>query len=95
MVWHFAQPPRTVEIDEQFERSYVFIGVMERYQESLDALAAALGKTRIKLAHLNATPRDDGEYDKWRRLYRRCFADEYAAYEAALRRNDELLKRYL
>jgi len=94
-VWHFPQPPNFVDIGEQMDRSYVFVGVMERYQESLDALAAVLGKRRIDVVHLNATERGSSDYEKWRPFYRRHFAEEYAIYEAALRRNDELLKRYL
>jgi hypothetical protein len=93
-VWHFPQPPNVADIGEQMDRSYVFVGIMERYQESLDALAAVLGKQRIDVAHLNATERESNNYENLRRFYRRHFADEYTVYEAALRRNDALLKRY-
>ena len=68
---------------------------MERYQESLDALAGALGKRRHEVPHLNQTRREENDYEQWRPFYRAHFADEYVIYEAALRRNDELLKRYV
>jgi hypothetical protein len=93
LIWYFPQRLDAADAGTQMDRSFVFVGVMERYQESLDALAAALDKKRLKVAHLNQTERT-AEYEEWRRFYRRHFADEYAVYEAALRRNDELLKRY-
>jgi Sulfotransferase family len=95
IVWHFPQRPDVAAPDAQMDRSYVFVGVMERYQDSLDALAAALGKRRVKIPHLNKTARENNDYEKWRQFYRKHFADEYQVYEAALRRNDELLRRYL
>jgi hypothetical protein len=95
IVWYFPQKPDVVAIDKQMDTSFVFVGIMERYQESLDALAAVLGKRRMTVPHLNDTPRDEDDYETWRPFYRQHFADEYEVYEAALRRNDELLKRYL
>lgn len=93
LIWYFPHRPDVVDIGAQMDRSYVFIGIMERYQESLDALARALGKRRIKVPHLNDTPRENN-YEELRPFYRKHFADEYAVYEAALRHNDELLRRY-
>jgi hypothetical protein len=95
IIWHFPLRPEVAEPAVQMDRSYVFVGVMERYQDSLDGLAAVLGKRRVKIPHLNKTEREDNDYEKWRPFYRKHFADEYAVYEAALRRNDEFLKRYL
>jgi len=95
LVWFLPQPLDIAEVGEQMDRSYVFVGIMERYQDSLNALASALGKRRIKIPHLNRTEREANEYESWRPFYRRHFADEYVVYEAALKRNDELLKRYL
>jgi hypothetical protein len=94
LIWYFPQPPGIKDIVTQMERSFVFVGVMERYQESLDALAGVLGKRRVRVAHLNQTDRTN-DYEEWRPFYRMHFADEYEVYEAALKRNDELLKRYL
>jgi hypothetical protein len=95
LIWYFPQLPDVIEIAEQLDRSYVFVGIMERYQDSLDALATVLGKRRMKIPRLNDMPREDNDYEKWRPFYREHFADEYAVYEAALKRNDELLRRYL
>jgi hypothetical protein len=94
LIWYFPHRPIEVGIPEQMDQLFVFVGIMERYQDSLDALAHALGKSRVKVTHLNQTERAN-EYDGWRRFYRNHFADEYAVYEAALKRNDELLKRFL
>lgn len=92
-VWFFPQRPDVADIAAQMDKSFVFVGIMERYQESLDALAIALGKRRINVPHLNRSPREN-DYEEWRPFYRKHFAEEYAIYEAALRRNDELLRRY-
>jgi hypothetical protein len=94
IIWHFPQRPDVVDIGTQMDKSFVFVGIMERYQASLDALAVALGKRRIMVPHLNQTPRDQNDYEQWRPFYRKHFADEYTVYEAALKRNDELLRRY-
>jgi hypothetical protein len=94
-VWHFPQLPSAAEIGTQMDRTFVFVGIIERYQDSRDALAAALGKQRMNVPHLNDTSYVASDYESWRPFYRDNFADEYAVYEAALRRNDELLKRYL
>jgi hypothetical protein len=95
LIWHFPEATDVAGIEAQMDRSYVFVGVMERYQQSLDALAKALGKRRIAVSRLNTTEYEEDEYERWRPFYRKHFADEYAVYEAALRRNDRLLKRYL
>jgi hypothetical protein len=94
LMWYFPESPNVTDIAEQMDRSFVFVGVMERYQQSLDALAAALAKKPTKIPHLNDTPREH-DYEEWRPFYRKHFADEYAVYEAALKRNDELLRRHL
>src|SRR3954469_22936802 len=52
------------------------------------------GQEACEDPHLNDTPRERNDYEEWRPFYRKHFADEYAVYEAALKRNDELLKRY-
>jgi hypothetical protein len=78
IIWYFPQPPDVAEIGEQMDRSYVFVGIVERYQDSLDALAGALGKKRVKIPHLNDTPRERNDYEEWRPFYRKHFADEYA-----------------
>jgi hypothetical protein len=93
LIWYFPHRPDVIDVAVQMDTSYVFLGIMERYQESLDALAIALGKRRINVPHLNRSPRDS-DYEEWRPFYREHFADEYAVYEQALRRNDELLRRY-
>jgi hypothetical protein len=49
----------------------------------------------MNVPHLHDTSYVASDYESWRPFYRDNFADEYAVYEAALRRNDELLKRYL
>jgi hypothetical protein len=94
VIWHFPKLPNEVPIAEQMDRSFVFVGIMERYQESLDALACALGKRRMKVAHLNRTERTN-EYEELRKFYRQHFTEEYEVYETALKRNDELLRQYL
>jgi len=93
LIWYFPEPVEHTNVGAQMDRRFVFVGIMERYKESLDALAKALGKKPAKLEHLNETKRSD-DYSEWRQFYRSNFADEYAVYEAALKRNDELLKRY-
>lgn len=93
LIWHLPQRLKAADAGAQMDRSFVFVGIMERYQDSLDALAVAFGKRPRKVPHLNKTSRET-DYEEWRPFYRQHFADEYAVYEAALKRNDELLKQY-
>jgi hypothetical protein len=94
MISQFPEPPEAGNFGALMDEKFVFVGIMERYQESLDALAAVLGKPRADAVRLNESRSANGEYEHLRAFYRRHFADEYEIYEAGRARNDELIRRY-
>jgi len=71
-----------------FERGFVFIGITERYTESVAALAAALGKpVPTHVPHVNATQENKASLESYRAFYEQHFSDEYTVYDEARRRN--------
>lgn len=92
----FAQLPALgdcADFGALLDRRFVFVGVTERYQDSLDALAAAFGKPQATMAHLNTTERPAHDLVRFRPLYERHFAAEFEFYEAACSRNTELIRK--
>ena len=86
-VWHMPREPGSEITDELHDRFFVFIGVMERYEASISALARVLGKPDLHLPHVNATPRDGDDLTHWRAFYGKHFEDEYDIYEKACELN--------
>ncbi|MBN1917245.1 MAG: sulfotransferase family 2 domain-containing protein [Verrucomicrobia bacterium] len=70
-------------IDEHF----VFVGITEKMQESVDALADRLGKPRVELERRNVTPRDDGASPEAIARFKERHQLEYALYNYALELN--------
>jgi hypothetical protein len=85
-IWHMPVPPGTVDLDKVFDSHFVFVGIMERFAESLRGLAAALGKPPLSPPHINITERD-ADFAHWQRVYEKHFADEYELYEKACAHN--------
>jgi Sulfotransferase family len=83
------QFPDTAHYSESIglmDRKFVFVGIMERYADSLNALSTALGKPPSTVAHLNQSEHTE-DFGSWRVFYEKHFAPEYEIYEAALSRN--------
>ena len=93
-VWQFPDVANHTDIGDLMDRRFVFVGIMERYRESLDALAAVLGKPKAPAVHFNKTKRADNACEAWRPFYEKHFAAEFEIYEAALARNADLIQRY-
>lgn len=89
-VWHMPVPPGTADWDRVFEERFLFVGIMERYSQSLAGLAAALGKPPLTPPHVNALERDR-DFGRWRGFYEKSFADEYELYAKARAWNTALL----
>lgn len=85
-VWFLPRPPGTIALDRMIDEGFVFLGTVEHLPDSIRALAAVLGRPPVDLPHLNAAPRPDTSYEKWRSFYESRFADEYRLYDAALAR---------
>jgi hypothetical protein len=92
MVSQFPEPPGPDNFGALMDEKFVFVGIMERYQESLDALAAVLGKPRVEAVRLNKHPSENGAYESLRPFYKKHFTDEYAIYDAGRARNDALIR---
>jgi hypothetical protein len=95
MHWHFPSSNAPHLISEAMDSRFVFIGIMERFQPSLDALAAILGKPAAKIGHVNITERPAHDLNSWRPFYEKNFSVEFEIYEAARTRNRELIAQYL
>jgi hypothetical protein len=65
---HFPGTARYSESIGLMDQKFVFIGIMERYPESLDALSKALGKPPSTLAHLNQSEHTE-DFESWRGFY--------------------------
>ena len=87
-VWHF--PFRDQPIEDVLEQKFVFIGMMDRYRDSVAALSAALGKPMIDVPHLNASARIT-DYNMWRPFFERNFVDELEIYEKARKLFDAMI----
>lgn len=75
-----------------FDASLVFVGIMERYTKSLDALSAALGKPTLRLSHENAAIQPVHDFERWRSFYEKNFTREYTVYEGACKINDHMIE---
>ena len=92
MIWQLPEPANIANIGALMDEKFVFVGIMERYQESLDALAAVLGKPPVKAVRLNEHPSENAAYESLRPFYKKHFAAEYAIYDAGRARNDALIR---
>jgi hypothetical protein len=90
---HFPDTAHYSESIALMDRKFVFVGIMERYPGSLNALSKALGKPPSTVAHLNQSEHTE-DFGVWRGFYEAHFAPEYEIYEAALSRNAELIRMY-
>lgn len=93
--WYFPDPHTPELIGDIMDRRFIFLGIMERLQPSIDALAIRLGKQPLQIAHLNATARTEHEFNAWRPFYEKNFGVEFDIYEKALARNAELISECL
>jgi Sulfotransferase family len=87
-VHHFPEMASIENISKMLTERFVFVGIMERYHESLITLCGILGRRMSKLPHLNETVRPDNHYLKFRAFYEKRFSDEVEIYEAALKVNN-------
>jgi hypothetical protein len=60
---HFPDDVDKNTVAEYIESRFVFIGVMEEYQKSLDILAEILNKPRFEIPAYNKTVRDPHTLD--------------------------------
>ncbi len=72
---------------EHIEKHFVWIGVTEMLQESLDIMARRLGKDPVEVPVTNVTPRDQEATDEMRRMFRQAFPLEYEIYDFAVELN--------
>lgn len=77
-------------IQEWLEQRFLWIGLTERFQESVDLLAMKLGKASPKIPVDNVSPRDGdlAEYTPYQKKFRQRYRREYALYDYASRRLD-------
>ena len=70
-------------LDERF----VFLGIVEEMQRSVDILADTLGKPAATIGHVNKAPRNEEVDPSAAEAYRRENALEFAVYDFALERH--------
>lgn len=85
--WYMAFFPDRNEhmsIPDYIESKFIFIGVMEEYQKSLDILADILGKPRFMIPEYNVTERDPYTLDdQLLSRFRDAYALDYKIYDYA------------
>ena len=69
---------------EHIEQHFIWIGVTENLQDSLDIIAEKLGKPRKQVPVINVSPRNEEATDEMRREFRDRHALEYQVYDHAL-----------
>ncbi len=87
----FPGAPDAEAVTRAMADKFVFVGITERYESSLDTLAMLLGKKRTTVHHVNRTRRACQDFAKWRPAHARAFPEEYELYEAGLQINSESL----
>lgn len=77
-------------IQDWLEQRFLWIGLTERFQESVDLLALKLGKTSPDIPVDNVSPRDGdvADYAQYQTRFRQRYRREYALYDYATRRLD-------
>lgn len=81
------RPPSYGNAGRIIDEFMVFVGITERFGDSVAALAEALGKPVSHLPHLNAGSYRDGEFSSWRSFHEKRFSDEHEFYHVALTLN--------
>jgi len=91
-VWHFPALPTATSIDSMFDEMFVFIGIFERLQQSVDSLALALQKETTNISHINISERVAADFETFRPIFEKHFVDELQIYEVALAANAEMTR---
>jgi len=85
--WYMAHFPDNLDessIVEYFESRFIFLGVMEEYQKSLDILAGILDKPKFEIPAYNVTERDSHDLDEdLISRFREAFKLDYLIYDYA------------
>ena len=80
----FPKQLTSENLDSVIRDYYVFVGVLERIQPGMAALARVLGKPAMPIAHLNRTEGDALLHSEFRLFHERHFALEHEVYERCL-----------
>ena len=86
--WYF---PAHMQKSSLLNEKFIFVGLFERLQQSVDSLAARLGKPTIEIPHVNASRGVAARFEPFRPAFERYFADEMAFYETAKAVNAEMV----
>ena len=86
-VWQLPRAPNRQSIETIFAENFIFIGIMERFTESITCLANILGTAALPLAHLNVTKRETNDFHEYRSYFEKFFSDELRIYEQGLKIN--------
>ena len=92
-VWHLPAKPGTQPIEPLLRERFVFVGLCERLQSSLDGLAATLGQESVPAPRLNVTQAATANFERFRPAFERLFADEMEIYAAGAKANGEAPER--
>jgi hypothetical protein len=84
LLWQFPRAVRECPRLVALEQHFLFIGQMERFQASVDALAGILGKPTQAVPLVNTSLRNKSAFERWRPDFERNFTDEIELYRACL-----------
>src|SRR5205814_1325716 len=71
--------------EEMFEQHFVYVGITEDLQTSVDVLAQRLGFASVAVERLNTSVHDEEVTEEMRAEFVRTHLLEYAIYEYAVR----------
>jgi Sulfotransferase family len=90
--FNWQLPPQPVSGSSFFDDRFLFVGLVERYAESLAALAATLGMDSVAtIPYENRTEPVELDFAQWRPLHEKHFSREYVLYEEARRLNATMI----
>ncbi len=92
--WFLPGAPDIEAVQRAMTERFVFVGITENYERSLDALAAMLGKKKTTARFVNRTSRPAQDFERWRADHVAAFPEEYALYDTAVRLNRTCLATY-
>jgi hypothetical protein len=81
LIFHALPERAASQSIEEFVRStFLFVGVIEHYQTSIDKLADLLKKPRVDVPHTNQSTRDE-VIPNLRRQFRSVYTQEYEFFD--------------
>lgn len=87
MLLHFPDKIDESNYMQIINEQFVHLGIMENYQRSIDIIAEKLKKSRVKVDHLNKSPRNQNPSESSKKIFLQKCSLEYKIYNYAVSLN--------